>query len=121
MVNIITNQAQKNLLETSLRYGRFNSTDANITASLKKDNWALQVFGNRNSSDGFDQDKTTSAKTVDPFTNYTTQLRFSINPLPKTKLSISSRYYNENQNNYFLTQDVGSASEIAITGKGLPR
>jgi hypothetical protein len=32
VVNIITEQAQLNRLDASFRYGRFNSTDANLSA-----------------------------------------------------------------------------------------
>jgi len=121
VVNIITEQAQLNKLDASFRYGRFNSTDANLTAAIKKQKWGLQLFGNRNSSDGFDLDKTVPGKTVDPFGSYTTQARFNFFPTEKTKISLSGRYYNEKQDNYFLTQDIGSGSTIAITGDGRVR
>ena len=118
VVNIITEQAQLNKLDASFRYGRFNSTDANLTAAIKKQKWGLQLFGNRNSSDGFDLDKNTPDKTVDPFKSYTTQARFNFYPTKKTRISLSGRYYNEKQDNYFLTQGIGSGSTIAITGDG---
>lgn len=118
VINIITEQAHLNKLDASFRYGRFNSTDANLTAAIKKEKWGLQLFGNRNSSDGFDLDKTVPGKTVDPFGSYTTQSRFNFYPTKKTKISLSGRYYNEKQDNYFLTQDIGSGSTIAITGNG---
>lgn len=118
VVNIITEQAQLNRLDASFRYGRFNSTDANLSAAIKKQNWGLQLFGNRNSSNGFDLDENAPGKTVDPFSSYTTQARFNFFPSAKTKISVSGRYYNEKQDNYFLTQDIGSGSAIAITGDG---
>ncbi len=118
VVNIITEQAQLNKLDASFRYGRFNSTDANLAAAMKRQKWGLQLFGNRNSSDGFDLDKTAPGKTVDPFGSYTTQARFNFYPAEKTKISISGRYYKEKQENYFLTQDIGTGSAIAITGNG---
>ena len=121
VVNIITEQAQLNKLDASFRYGRFNSTDANVTAAVKREKMNLQLFGNRNSSNGFDLDKNIPGKTVDPFTNYTTQVRLNIYPTEKTKISLSGRYYNEKQDNYFLTQDIGSGSTIAITGDGRVR
>lgn len=118
VVNIITEQAQLNRVDASFRYGRFNSTDANLTAAIKKQKWGMQWFGNRNSSDGFDLDKAAPGKTVDPFGSYTTQARFNFNPAEKTRISVSGRYYNEKQDNYFLTQDISSGSTIAITGNG---
>jgi outer membrane receptor for ferrienterochelin and colicins len=121
VVNIITDQAQLNILDAGFRYGRFNSTDANISAAVRKQKWGVQLFGNRNSSDGFDLDKTVPGKTVDPFHNYTSQLRLNFYPTEKTKISLSGRYYNEKQENYFLTQDISSGAEVAITGNGTVR
>ncbi len=118
VVNIITEQALLNRLNASFRYGRFNATDANLTAAIKKQKWGLQLFGNLNSSDGFDLDKTAPGQTVDPFGSYTAQVRVNFLPTEKTKISISGRYYDEKQDNYFLTQDIGSGSTIAITGDG---
>jgi outer membrane receptor for ferrienterochelin and colicins len=118
VINIITDQAQLNKLDASFRYGRFNATDANISVAIKNKKWGLQLFGNRNASDGFDLDKTIAGKTVDPFRNYTSQARVSFNPDDKTKISLSGRYYTEKQDNYFLTQDISSAATIAITGMG---
>ena len=78
----------------------------------------MQLFGNRNSSDGYDLDENAAGKTVDPFSSYTTQARFNYSPSAKTRISLSGRYYDEKQDNYFLTQDIASGSTIAITGNG---
>ena len=118
VVNIITEQAQLNKLDASFRYGSYHSIDANAGAAIKKQKWGLQLFGNYNSSDGYDLDKTVPGKTIDPFGSYTTQARFSYSPAAKTKISLSGRYYNEKQDNYFITQDIGTSSSIAITGDG---
>lgn len=116
VVNIITQQPQQDRLTSSFRYGRFNSTDADIIASLKKQKWGLQLFGNRNSSDGFDLDKNTPGNTVDPFSNYTTQARFTYRPSAKTKLSLSGRYFNDVQNNFYPTTDITSGTTFNIVG-----
>ncbi|MBK5272687.1 MAG: TonB-dependent receptor [Bacteroidia bacterium] len=121
VVNIITVQAKNNSLEALLRYGRFNSTDANFTGSVHKAKWGLQLFGNRNSSDGFDLDKTTPGKTVDPFTNYTGQLRLNYMPSSKTKISLSTRYYNEMQDNFFPVTDMSNGASLNIIGNGNTR
>jgi len=118
VVNIITEQAQMNKLDASLRYGRFNSTDANISGSVKDKRWGIQLFGNRNSMNGYDLDETTPGKTVDPYKNYTSQMRLSYSPTEKTKVSLSGRYYYEKQDNNFQTQDIANNSTISITGAG---
>jgi outer membrane receptor for ferrienterochelin and colicins len=118
VVNIITEQPKQNKIDASFRYGRFNSTDANLTYSIKKDKWGLQLFGNRNSSDGFDLDKTMPGKTVDPYKNYTGQLRYNYQLSAKTKISLSGRYYNEIQKNFFPIQDISTGADINIIGDG---
>ena len=118
VVNIITEQPQQDKLIASLRYGRFNSTDANLTTAIKRNKWGLQLFGNRNSSDGFDFDKTTPEKTVDPFKNYTGQIHFNFLPAAKTKITLLGRYYNEIQDNFFMARDISTGNDINITGDG---
>jgi outer membrane receptor for ferrienterochelin and colicins len=116
VVNIITEQPMANRLDASVRYGRFNSTDADLTASLKRKQWGLQWFGNRNSSDGFDLDKNSPGKTVDPFTNYTTQARFNYQPSSKTKLSLAGRFYTEVQKNFYPVPDYSTGTFFNVTG-----
>lgn len=121
VVNIITEQAQHDRLDLSLRYGRFNTTDANLTAAMRNKKWGLQLFGNRNSSDGFDLDKSMPGQTVDPFRNYTSQIRFHLQPALKTRISLSAKYFNEDQDNYFITTDLATNTPMAIMGSGQVR
>jgi outer membrane receptor for ferrienterochelin and colicins len=116
VINIITDQAKQDRLDAGIRYGRFNSVDANLTAGIRKEKYGLQFFGNRNSSDGYDLDKTTVGNTVDPWHNYTGQLRFFYQPAVKTKISLSARYFNETQSNFFQAIDPSSGNTINITG-----
>ena len=121
VVNIITEQPQQTRVDAGFRYGRFATTDANITAAIKKEKWGIQVFGNRNSSNGFDLDKNTGGQTQDPYHNYTGQLRANYFAGLKTKFSLSARYFNESQQNFFLTTEIGTGNTIAITGSGIVR
>lgn len=118
VINIITDQAEKNKVGAELRYGRFNATDANITTALHQKYWGLQLFGNRNSSEGFDNQPEVVGKTVDAFRNYTGQFRFNYLPVVKTKISLSARYYNEIQDNYFQIENVSGGSKFNIVGDG---
>ncbi len=118
VINIITEQAKQNRIDAGIRYGRFNSADANITAAIHKDNFGIKLFGNRNSSDGYDLDKTIIGKTVDPWHNYTGQIRTFYQPSEKTKISLSARYFNELQTNFFQAIDPSSGNAINITGNG---
>ncbi|MCZ2460650.1 MAG: TonB-dependent receptor [Chitinophagales bacterium] len=116
VVNIITQQPQKDRISAGLRYGRFNALDANLTASLKKQKWGLQVFGNRNSSNGFDLDKNIPGNTVDAFSNYTVQARSVYQLSAKTKLNLSGRYFTGSQNNFYPVTENGPGSSINVSG-----
>ncbi len=119
VINIITEQAQSKKINTSLRYGKFNSTDITISTSIKKEKWGMQLFGNQNSFGGFDLEKTSAVKTVDPYKNYTSQLKFNYNPSGKTKINFTGRYYNEKHDNYFFTKELGTGASFAIVGNSL--
>ena len=121
VINLITEQPKSDQLNASLRWGRFNNADATINSSIKKDKWGMGLFINRNSSDGFDLNKTTPGNTVDPWKNYTSQIRVTYNPTIKTKINVSGRYYNEVQDNFFEFYDYGSGNNISISGNGKVR
>jgi outer membrane receptor for ferrienterochelin and colicins len=116
VINIITEQPRAQQLDAGFRYSRFNTMDANISTGITGGKAALQIFGNRNSSDGFDLDQSLVGKTVDASNNYTGQLRFRYQYSLKTKLSLSARYYNEIQDNFFEVNDISTGSRINIIG-----
>jgi outer membrane receptor for ferrienterochelin and colicins len=118
VVNIITEQPKQDRLDAGIRYGRFNSMDANLMAAVRKEKFGIQFFGNRNSSDGYDLDKSSTGNTVDPWHNYTGQLRFFYQPSKKTKIGISGRYFNEIQSNFFQVTDPSSGNVLNISGDG---
>jgi outer membrane receptor for ferrienterochelin and colicins len=117
VINIITEQPQKSLFSSSFRYGRFHTTDANLTAAIKNQKWGLQLFGNRNSSDGFDLDKNAPGNTMDPFVNYTMQARFIWQPAVKTKLNLSGRYYDQSQRNFYPVPDFSTNTTFNVSGQ----
>jgi outer membrane receptor for ferrienterochelin and colicins len=122
VINIITEQGHTNKSDASFRYGRFHAADVSLNAALKKQKWAMNAFVNSNSANGFDQDKSTPAKTVDPYRSYTSHVRLGFSSGEKSKISLSARYYHEKQDNYFLTQDINNGSSlIAISGDGQVR
>jgi outer membrane receptor for ferrienterochelin and colicins len=121
VVNIISEQAKAKRLDAGFRYGRFNAMDANLTAAFREKNWGLQMFGNRNSSSGYDLDRNQPGKTVDPFYNYTGQLRSHLDITSKTRAALSARYFYEDQSNYFTTIDLVSGAPVSISGNGVIR
>ncbi len=121
VINIIIGQPQKNVLTTSFRYGRFNETDANLSLALNKKKWGLQFFGNRNGSQGYDLDKTTPGNTVDPYHNYTSQVKISYKPSVKTQLSFSTRYFQQVQQNFYPVSDLNSSAIIPVSGNSITK
>ena len=117
VINIITEQPDQNRFLAGLRYSRFNNLDASLSGSVHKEKWGLQFFGNTNRSDGYDLDKTTIEKTVDPWNNYTGQLRFYYKPAGNTKISLSARYFDETQHNFFTSTDTATGNPINVSGQ----
>ena len=116
VINIITQQARERRLDAGVRYGRFNSLDANISTGFTTDKIGLQFFANRNHSDGYDLDPAVVGKTVDTYNNHTAQLRFKFQYSLKTKFNLSARYYNEIQDNFFEISDITTGSRVNIVG-----
>ena len=101
VVNIITEPLQGKQLQATLRTGSFYNNDVALSGNYTGQKAAIYFYSNRNSSNGYDLNKATPEKTVDPFYSYTNQLKFSYNFSPATKLIISSRYYYSNQDSYY--------------------
>ncbi len=98
VINIITEDPKEGFKTTvTYRGGSFNNQDANATISYKEDNVAFSTFINRFSSDGFNLNENNDVNTVDPFSNYTINSRLYYNFSDNTALSISGRYYTQNQ------------------------
>ncbi len=116
VINIITRQAENNSFFASLRYGRFDALDASLTASVKKDKWGLLIGANRNSFSGYSLVQNASGKTVDPFQNYTGQIKFISQVSPKTRFMLTGRYFFQKQQNFFTTADSTGLQTVNIEG-----
>ena len=101
VVNIITEPLQGKKLQATVRAGSFKTNDVALSGNYTGKKASVYFFSNRNSSNGYDLNKTTPEKTVDPFYSYTNQLKFSYNFSPATKLVVSSRYYASKQDSYY--------------------
>lgn len=98
VINIITENPKngfKGLID--YRIGSFNTHDINTNINYKKHKLGLSFFADRYSTYGYDLDKSDALKTVDPFTNYTFSSKLNYQFSDKTTLSLSGRYYTENQ------------------------
>ncbi|MEO8172824.1 MAG: TonB-dependent receptor [Sediminibacterium sp.] len=103
VINIITQNATKGDLSASLRYGKFNTLDANISGSVRYKKFSVVAFGNRNSSDGFSIATTNIGPAVNPYQRYTTQVKLQQEFSNAVKAGVSFRYYYEKQNDLYST------------------
>jgi outer membrane receptor for ferrienterochelin and colicins len=112
VVNIITDNASRTMGSLSARYGANRTSDLSGDVSLKSGKIGLYAFANRYQSAGYDLTPETAGQTVSPFLNHTFSGRLTADLSSKLKLTVSGRYFTENQNNrYDVTNDI-------ITGLG---
>lgn len=103
VINIITQNASNSALDASLRYAKYSSIDANLSGSFKHKGFSFSAFGNRNSSDGFSNSNATVGKTVNPFYNYTGQVKIQQEFSANLKAGLGFRYFYEKQNDLYST------------------
>lgn len=99
VINIITEKAEQPFKWNATgKYGTHNSYDGSTNLSFKKGGFSGQIFGNINSSDGYDLDTKTVAPTIPNYDNYTFSGEVGYRFSEKLSASLNSRYYKENQN-----------------------
>jgi len=101
VINIITDKSLANNLNASLRYGSYNTSDANISGSLQLNKFNISAFANRNGSNGYDFNKNDTGKTVQPYYSYTTQVKLEQQFSNAVKAGVLFRYYYEHQNSLY--------------------
>lgn len=101
VINIITQNPFNANLDASIRYGKFNTTDANLSGAYRYKKFSVSASGNRNSSDGFSTSATSEGQTVNPFYNYTAQLKLRQEFNSSVKAGVAFRYYYERQNDLY--------------------
>lgn len=110
VINIITKQPVKNNYSASLRYGTYNTLDANILAATTIHKLSIQAFVNSYNSDGYSIRPYSVERTVAPLWRLTNQLQLNYPFSNKTKLSILTRYSYENINNKIAVTNTGSTT-----------
>ncbi len=98
VINIITENPKNGFIGLlNYRAGAFNTHNINTSINYKKNKLGLNLFIDRYSTSGYDLDKKDILKTVDPYTNYTFSSKLNYLVSDKTTVSLSGRYYSENQ------------------------
>lgn len=112
VVNIITKKPEKSFEgKVSTRYGSLESSDLGALLSMKTNNIGLSLSSNRNQSEGYSLSEASEIATVQPFSNTTVNARLSIENLKKHDLTISQRWYNEQQENR-ISEEINGNSAI---------
>ena len=112
VINIITeNPRPGKKTRFDYRGGSFNTHDlrAQYTDNNLVDEWS--IFVNRLSSDGYDLLETDDLRTVEPYTNYTAQVKYKGDLNQWTQMQVSGRYYHQNQD-YTASSTLAGASDI---------
>ena len=97
VINIITEGSTKKNAQASIRYGRYNTIDANINAGYTHNKLQLNASLNRYSTSGFDLNQLAVGKTQNPFANYTAQLSAKYALTPNTTIQYTPKLYTEKQ------------------------
>ncbi len=116
VINIITERPQGFGLNTSARYGTNNTVDLSADVNLAKDKLGVYVFGNRYSTDGYDLSPQNFGNTVSPFNNYTLHSKITYELSPATDVSLSARYFNEDQ--HFNFEVTSGTERVRTSGVG---
>jgi outer membrane receptor for ferrienterochelin and colicins len=116
VINIITKKPKTDLLSGSFsyRYATFNAMDTNVSLNWKKKKFSGTVFADYFKSDGYDLDKTTTLKTVEPYQNTTIQPRFYFDFSEGLKLILGTRYYHQKQDYKTIIQELNYNGDATI-------
>ncbi len=115
VINIITERPRGFSVHSAVRYGTNNTIDLTADANMTNDKLGIYVFGNRYSTEGYDLSPQNFGKTVSPFDNYTLNAKITYKLSARSDISISGRYFNEEQRFNF---EVNAGSEQVRTSGG---
>lgn len=101
VINVITKRPKKDMFTGSLsyRYATFNTSDANTNLLWKKKKFSANLFANFYSTEGYDLDKSTPLKNLEPFYNFTIQPKIYYDFSENLKLIVNNRFYDMKMDN----------------------
>ncbi len=101
VINIITETPQSPSIDLQLHRATNDTWGGSLSYANKYHKTGVQFFVNRYSSGGYDLDPNLYGNTVDPFREWTGQLKISQEFSKKTQLLISLRNYDAKQDNHY--------------------
>jgi outer membrane receptor for ferrienterochelin and colicins len=96
VINIITDASSSIPLQTSLRYGTYNTLDANINHTLASKNLFYQGFYNYYTTDGYSIRPNSNNRVTTPISRFTTSQQYKYNLSANTNLVFNTRLTDEN-------------------------
>ena len=112
VINIITETPKYGFNgNVNYRYGTNNTHDASASIGYRKDKFSIDGFANLFSTSGYDLLDNEFLNTVEPFSNYTFNLKMNYDFSEKTRLMVSGRYFAENQE-YVASEELSGESDI---------
>ncbi len=115
VINILTEQKRTNSFNGGVRYGQFNLFDTWANGSIDYKKSTFHIFGNYNSSDGYDLQPNRPERTLDPYKNMSFQAKWTYRISEKTKLIWNNRYFSGIQTSQFAI----NSEKINVSGEGL--
>lgn len=110
VINIITDKSTYKKYNAFIRYGSYNTLDANIDATFRVGKTSINGFVNSFSSDGFSIRPFSVERTVAPIWRLTNQWNINIPFIAKTKLNFAIRNNYENIKNEIAVTNTGSVT-----------
>ncbi|GAB1856516.1 TonB-dependent receptor [Flavobacteriaceae bacterium MHTCC 0001] len=112
VVNIITETPKLGFNgNQNYRGGTLNAHDLSTNISYKKNKLGVTTFLNRYSSYGYDLVEDNETNTVEPFVNYTFNTSIFYRFSDATKITVSGRYYQQEQDN-IASNELSGESKI---------
>lgn len=114
VVNIITEQRRNKYFAGGIKFGSFYASDIYASANYDHKKTTLNLSGNFNSSQGYDLDRSSVEKTIDPYHNTAFHLKFAYRFTEKARFTWSNRFYQGIQKSDFAID----GDELNISGRG---
>ena len=108
VINIITDATVGSPITMGLRYGTYNTIDANLETKLNTKQLQYQGFYNSYSTDGYSIRPNSNSRVTTPIDRYATTQQLKWSPSAKTSLLLNTRFTKEKIQN-----------EIAVANNGI--
>ncbi len=112
VINIITKVPEKNNFNGRIQYGSNNAMGITLSGGILAGKTSIQLLGRRYQNDGWDLDKSIYGKTIDPYTDYSFDIKTITKFDNKNSLTLSARYYHDKQDNNYLIDERGKPEVI---------